>query len=196
MIRKGFFRAFILMALMWGMGTAAYGDVHRKVNQALRALKRGDALASWRAWEAAEDEFWKRLPLSIKTATFTKKAATGWGMFDPHSNRFKAGEMMYIYVEPIGYRYSLSGSGRDRFYHMRMKIGVKLSTQDGQTLFSTDSFGMFDVVSRRPNKELFFHFEINIPANVRAGKYQLSLIINDLIGNQYQSVTLPFVVTP
>ena len=130
---------------------------------------------------AAADDF--RVPLAL----FTRERATGYGMYVPReTSRFKQGESLLFYMEPVGYGYKKDGG----LFRFGATIDLKLK-QGGKVLYSKDGFLNADFSSHHRNKEIDFtgSFEMS---GAPPGEYALELLLQDLYGEGTATVTLPF----
>lgn len=136
----------------------------------------------------AMDAAWDQAPLAFGVATFTQNAADSFGQYEPRNNNtFTAGDMLHVYVEPIGYGYKRTGEQ----FEINFGTDFELRNETGQILASQDGFADLILISRNAIKEyqasLSFRFDGLLPGN-----YVLRTRLNDRNSDKSGSFSLPF----
>ncbi len=115
-------------------------------------------------------------PMSLPVAVFVKDRAAGYGMYELREggSRFKSGEAMYVYVEPLAYKYKTAGA--DVTFGLTMDFTVL--SKDGNILGGKEKFLDVSFRSHRHNTEIMLNATITIQS-APPGDYQLELTVHD-----------------
>jgi hypothetical protein len=142
---------------------------------------------------AAADKAFKdalqKTPLSLPVALFVKDKASGYGMYEAReSNRFKVGEPLKFYLEPLGYKYKRSGGLVTFGVSMDLRI-----TQNGQVLFAKDNFLDVNFDSHHDNAEVMLNGSLDL-TGAAPGDYKVELDVRDHGSSDIAHASLPFTI--
>ena len=162
---------------------------------ALAALLAGAAGAHAQSVDAvagaqkALTEALQKTPLSLPVALFVKDKPAGYGMYEArHSNRFRVGEPLLFYVEPLGYKYKYSGDV--------VTFGVSMDlllTRKDEVLYRRSDFMILDLKSHHANAELDLIGTLNLN-DAKPGDYLLEIVVRDHSSAETARTQLPFTI--
>ncbi len=177
----------ILSALL--ATNALAGTIEDNFKRAVEEAEAGNGTASAAAMREAAADLWLETPLGFSEALFVTGDTLLFGAFDPRdSNVFKAGDVVFVYAEPIGYGWRKEGD----FFVTELVVDAALLAPEGDVLWEQKEFGKFDLASRRRFMEYMLNLELNI-SGLPAGKYVLEYSLTDnVLGNQAK-ITLPLI---
>jgi len=155
----------------------AAGPMADKSAEAEGLLAMGDeqgALAAARdAFAAAWDS---TTNLVINETTLISEPASGYGIYNPRPNeKFKQGEPVLIYVEPMGFGYGNPGEG---LYSIGFFVDLKVTSDTGEVLADLQNLTELDLTSRYPNREFQANLTYNLDG-IPPGKYVLQTTLRD-----------------
>lgn len=140
---------------------------------------------------AAYLEAWAAAPLAARKAVFVTGPAAGYGLQEEReSNAFKAGEPIYIYLEPVGYGWQ-AADGLNTF---GLTVGLRILTTSEQELFAQEGFLDLTTKSAARPTEFFGNVTLNL-SGLTAGDYVLELMLDDIASDETATVSLPITVT-
>ena len=120
---------------------------------------------------------WRKTPLSIRRSLLVTAKAPIYGNYDERkTNKFRAGEQILTYMEPVGYTWKPLGDNKFQF---GVVVDFVLRTPGGTVLGGKDGFLDYKVVSRAQMQE----FMLNIATNfngIKPGDYVLTFTIHDV----------------
>lgn len=170
--------AFALFSLAAAFAPAAHaGEIADKAAEVESLLAAGDdagAVAAARevfgkAWEATSG-------LAIGETVLIAEPASGYGIYNPRpDDRFKIGEPVLIYAEPMGFGYGSPGEG---LYSIGFFVDLKVMTEAGEVLGDLQNLTELDLTSRYPNREFQANLTYNL-TGVPPGRYVLQTTLRD-----------------
>ncbi len=164
-------------ALLMSPLAAIAGPVTDKAAEVETLLGSGDdagAIAAARdmfaaAWDATTG-------LAIGETTLIVEPASGYGIYNPRpDDKFKLGEPVLIYAEPMGFGY---GSPGDGLYSIGFFVDLKVMNEAGEVLGDLQNITELDLTSRYQNRE----FQANLTYNLEGvppGRYVLQTTLRD-----------------
>lgn len=156
---------------------ALAGEIADKAAEAESLLGSGDdagAIAAARdafgmAWDATSG-------LAIGETVLIAEPASGYGIYNPRADdKFKIGEPILIYAEPMGFGYGSPGEG---LYSIGFFVDLKVLTEGGEVLGDLQNLTELELTSRYPNRE----FQANLTYNLEGvppGRYVLQTTLRD-----------------
>ena len=164
------------------------------INSAARAIEQkasiGQFAEAWDDLTKLQSLIWEKRPLGTSAALFVTAPAKGYGLYEPRENsNFKAGDPIYVYIQPVGYGYERI----DDQFRISLTADFELRTPGGQVLAEQEAFSRLSLESRVPNKEFQTSFSFTFDG-LDAGRYILLIRIRDENGGQRTEVTMPFSV--
>ncbi len=194
MTRMLMFAALLVVGLwpVFAREVRAEDEIVTALEDAREAWRAGDAL---RAYEAAYDamvRLFQEIPLQVRTIAFVTGEPAGYGMYEPRpDNRFRPGERMLLYLEPLGYRIVQ----RDDMYEYGLSADLLLLTPDGRVLGGQENFFHQNFSGHVPATQTYLVFNVEL-TGLPAGAYQLAFVIHDLYSpDQSTRVRVPMIVT-
>lgn len=171
--------------------TALAGAIAEDAGNAETLLAQGQPAEALAAFDKATDAFWAASPLQFRAALFAA-SVKGFGQYEPRADaNFRSGDTALVYLEPVGYGFTPSGSG----YDVAFTTGIEIRTAGGILLAKTDDFGRLDWHGRSESHEVQAAVGITLPT-LKPGNYQLKLTLSDAASAKQASVTLPFTIVP
>jgi hypothetical protein len=138
--------------------------------------------------EEAVRQAWVQTPLAVRRALFVTEEPGGFGIYTPRSSsRFKAGEKMILYAEPVGYLWKSLDDGQ---YEFGVKVDLIVKTPAGKVLLEKDDFGSLVFKSRVKNTELLIHLDVNLNG-APTGDYVLAYRLHDAESDKVTTIELP-----
>jgi hypothetical protein len=149
----------------------------------------GQSLDEINKREEAVRQAWVKTPLTVRRALFVSEEPAGFGIYTPRSSaRFKAGEQMIVYAEPVGFTWR---SVDDSQYEFGVKVDLIIKTAAGKTIGEQENFGNLVLRSRTQNQEFLIHLDVNV-SGAPAGDYLLAFRLHDAESDKAATIELPF----
>jgi hypothetical protein len=168
----------LLSALAVAVPNAALaGQVADHAVAAEKALEGGDAAAAIREFDRAQDALWTAMPLTIRKAEQVS-SASGVGVYTPRADhRYRSGESLHLYVEPVGYGFGDDGLGNKL---IALNVDMTLRSEAGEALGTIENITTINVSSRVKNRELFLSLNLTLDeSSLPLGKYKAEFVIRD-----------------
>lgn len=186
--------AAALLAGMFFLAGASHGHAGPVADAGARAEAlsgEGKTLAALSALDDAVDAVWTAAPLTFRKALPVARAA-GFGLYQARPDaRYRVGETVTVYVEPVGFLYGRSGA----FYTIGLVAGLAIENGSGQVL--AEARDLFDVAvrSRHKNREFNLSLSFAMP-DLKPGDYVGTFTVRDRHSQKSGSFDIPFSVTP
>ncbi|MEQ1902073.1 MAG: hypothetical protein ABL866_15235 [Devosia sp.] len=146
------------------------------------------SIASYDAVRAGLEAVWADLPLTVRNATLTDGAASGYGAYTPATaTGYKPGEAIHVYVELLGYGWRENADGT---WSVLLDVDLNLKNAAGEIVASQLKFLSADLRSRTRNLETFVAFTATL-TDFPAGDYQLDYVVHDRAGGEDTEFALP-----
>jgi hypothetical protein len=156
---------------------------------AMAGPARAQALDDLDKCEAAVLAAWQQAPLTVRIAVFVAEEPKAFGIYNPRpSARFRPGEKIILYLEPVGYGWKDVGDGQFEF---GFRVDLLLKTAAGETVGSQYNFGTFALKSRHRNREFMAHLTLTL-TDAPPGDYVVSYKLHDLETDKTATVDEPF----
>lgn len=115
--------------------------------------------------------------IGFGTTALVTQPAAGYGIYNPRpDDRFKAGEPVIIYAEPIGFDYGAPGDGLNSIgFFVDLRVA---NAETGELLGNVQNVTELDLTSRYRNRE----FQANLTYSLDGlapGKYLLTTTLRD-----------------
>jgi hypothetical protein len=137
-------------------------------------------------------DLWAAAPLHVRRALFVEERANSFGDFAAReSARFKPGEKLVVYAEPVGYVWRDEGE----FFHFGVATDFLVKSPNGQILGGQDDFGKFMLRSRARVMEFMLNLTLTLDG-APAGDYVLQFTLRDLYSDKSTKFELPFAIAP
>ena len=143
--------------------------------------------------EQALDAAWEKAPLTIREVHFVNGDPAGYGVYDARPDaKFKPGEQLVVYAEPVGYAWKANAGGSFTF---GFDIDLALKAADGTELSSKANFGHLAMTSRAKNREFFLKLTLDV-TGAEPGNYILEYKVRDIASDKSTVISLPFSLVP
>ena len=127
------------------------------------------------------------VPLSLPVVAFVTEQASGYGMYQLRGdNRFKPGEAMHVYVEPLAFKAKLDGAE----WNFGVTVDFAVLSKAGDTLVTREKFLDAAFHSHRRNTELMLNTTVSLES-APPGDYQLELTVHDKNSTDVARARLP-----
>jgi hypothetical protein len=113
--------------------------------------------------------------------TFVSSESEGYGIYkERHSNVFKPGDEVLIYVEPIGYTYrTLTDENGTKLYSIAMTADMTVTDKNGVNVGEQQDIPLIDVLSHHQNKELNADLSLTGTETLEPGDYTVKWTVTD-----------------
>lgn len=167
---------------------AVAGTIADRSAEAEKLVVKGDNLGALDALDAAVDEIWTNMPLTIRKVVLVD-SYEGFGVYAPRANAiYRPGEQVVIYTEPVGYKYGKSSLGE---LEIAIDVDVKIRDAAGKTVASKRNFGSLAKQVRYHNREFFFTLTVDL-SGVEEGKYEGVFLLRDKHSEKTAEFSVPF----
>ncbi len=156
---------------------ALAGEIADKAVEVESLLGSGDDVAALAAARDVLGKTWEATTgLAIGETALLVEPASGYGIYNPRPDeKFKLGEPVLIYAEPMGFGYGTPGEG---LFSIGFFVDLKVMTEMGEVLADLQNLTELDLTSRYPNRE----FQANLTYNLEGispGRYILQTTLRD-----------------
>lgn len=174
--RNAFATAAFLTCCLFPLGARA-GEIADKAVDVESLLGSGDDVAALAAARDVLGKTWEATTgLAIGETALLVEPASGYGIYNPRPDeKFKLGEPVLIYAEPMGFGYGTPGEG---LYSIGFFVDLKVMTEAGEVLGDLQNLTELDLTSRYKNRE----FQANLTYNLEGippGRYVLQTTLRD-----------------
>jgi hypothetical protein len=113
--------------------------------------------------------------------TFVFSESEGYGIYkERHSNVFKPGDEVIIYVEPVGYTYrTLTDENGTKLYSIEISADMTVTDKNGVDVGGEQDLPLIDVLSHHQNKELNADLSLTGTETLEPGDYILKWTVTD-----------------
>lgn len=140
------------------------------------AMGRNDYSGALKALRSSFEAFRDRAPLLLENAKYVTNDSASFGIYDPRpDDRFAAGEVIYLYVEPVGQTLAPLGDGRSEF---GFAADFSLEDEGGTVLGGQKDFANPKFSSWNTNTEIALTFNFSF-SGLKPGRYKLLLTVRD-----------------
>ncbi len=166
---------FLLLSLLLAAVPAgATEDPERLLEEAARLLREARPEAAFEAARKATVAIAGRMPFTVRKAVLVTRPVEGYGMYEARPDtRFRDGEPVLIYAEPVGFR--IEGDGPFRW---SFAADVAIATPEGEVLTGRYDFGSWTFVSQEANLETFLMLTLEF-GGLPPGSYRVIVNLRD-----------------
>jgi hypothetical protein len=113
--------------------------------------------------------------------TFVFSESEGYGIYkERHSNVFKPGDEVIIYVEPTSYTYrTLTDENGTKLYSIEISADMTVADKNGVNVGREQDLPLIDVLSHHQNKELNADLSLTGTETLEPGDYILKWTVTD-----------------
>jgi hypothetical protein len=168
-------------------GVAMAGTVLSFAQTSTPMLTADEALSKLDLLNDEVAKVWASSPLAFRNVAVVN-SAEGFGDFKPRDgDRFKAGETLMVYVEPIGFTYALE-NGR---YSFALSADLSIESDAGHIIAEGENLFMIDDSSRVQIREFYMVLSVKVP-EVKVGGYKAVYRVKDMNSGKSGSFSVPF----
>ncbi len=179
--------AVALPALLLGIGAAYAGPLVDAAERAERVMEAGEPVRALEALDQAVAKVWQEAPLAFRSWALVE-SAEGYGIYQPRENSaFRPGEIMRVYVEPVGFGYG----GGEGTYEVALHADLALETPGGQILAEGKDIFSIRVPSRNRIREFNMTLSFAVP-QLAPGPYQAVFTVRDRHSDKSGEFKVPF----
>ena len=162
-----------------------------------RAVKATPAAAtsdkSYEAAQADADAAWEKAPLTVGKLYFLKEKAAEFGVYTKRTNAdFKHGDVAYIYMEPVSYKW---GTQQDGMYKFGFSMDLNLKIKKGDVDVDVPDFLKLPMTNRYKLKNLYANIDLTLKDTLPVGDYVLKLTVHDLNTGATASSEMPLTIS-
>lgn len=181
--------AAVFAALMPRPGSCQ--EVSAQLSSVQEKVKKGQLLEAFEELKEAELTVWRAMPsMAARKVVLVEKEPAFFGSYVPKPDgSYRAGEPIYMYIEPAGYTIRETDGG----YSFSLTADFTLVGTEGQILGGQRDFGRWEMNSRRPVMEfmMFFTFDFS---GLSPGTYTIETIIKDTLSEKTLELSTPVVI--
>lgn len=154
----------------------------------LAPVAHAETLEDLEAAEAAVFEVWDKMPLTIRDAALITSPSQGFrGYFERPNTKYKKGETIFIYAEPVGFDWrNLSGDT----YIIDLTFEIVIRDSEGGT-YAELTHQLGPTVSQTKAREFSTDINLDIPS-APVGDYTVEVVTHDENSDESTSFELPF----
>ncbi|MDX3924768.1 MAG: hypothetical protein QHC90_03035 [Shinella sp.] len=154
---------------------------------------KGNTVGAHDAVRDAFGAFAATLPFTIGKVAFVDGKPEGYGMYTQRgSNRFRPGEELVSYVEPVGLTWRAVDAGK---LESEFTVDLELVDSRGEILAEQKAFGSFTFKSAVRNQEVFAKLTLSLD-EPPAGDYLLRYRFRDAASGAVATTEQPFTIAP
>jgi hypothetical protein len=153
------------------------------------ALGRSDFSAALAALRSSFETFRERSPLLLENVKFVTTDSASFGIYEPRaSDEFAAGDVIYLYLEPVGQVLKGSADGRHEF---GFRADFSLEDASAKVLGGQKDFASPRFSSWNLNTEIALTFNFSF-SGLPPGRYKILLTVRDAHSAKSASVEKSF----
>ncbi len=163
-------------------GSSPFDAVFTEFKSTLEGKNHLQALASL---HRMLEDFWAQAPLLMANPRFVKSAGNSYGIYEPkEDDQFTAGEVIYLYMEPVGFTVKANPGGWREF---GFTADFKVEDSAGKVLGGQNDFATLPFKSWNYNTEiaLTFNYTFN---GLASGRYKIVTVVKDMHADKKATV--------
>lgn len=175
-----------------GKEPAASGAFEAGFDRFSEAFAKSDYPGALAALRSSFEAFRERTPLLLENVKFVTTDSASFGIYDLRAgDTFAAGDVIYLYLEPVGQVLKADGSGRHVF---GFAADFSLEDETGRVLGGQKDFANPSFSSWNFNTEIALTFNFSF-SGLAAGRYKIVLTVRDANSTKSATVAKTFVMT-
>jgi hypothetical protein len=160
-----------------GAGTTPSGLFDSKLAQLKEAMEKNDDAGALAALRSTFETFWEKTPLLLNNVKFVMSESASYGIYTPKATEeFAPGEVIYLYLEPVGQTLKKNERGQ---YDFGFTADFTLEDETGKVLGGQKDFVNPSFTSWNFNTEIALTFNFTF-TGLQAGKYKIVLLVKDV----------------
>ncbi len=153
------------------------------------ALGKGDFTVALASLRSSFEAFREKSPLLLENVKFVTSESASFGIYEPRaSDEFAAGDVIYLYLEPVGQLLKDSG---DRKHEFGFSADFSLEDATGKVLGGQKDFASPRFSSWNFNTEIALTFNFSF-TGLEAGRYKILLTVRDAHSTKSATVEKSF----
>ena len=150
-----------------------------------------DFVQEYRALRASLEAFWQRAPLLLNNVRFVQGTGNSYGIYDPRPTAaFRAGEPIYLYLEPVGYTLKKNPTG---LYEFGFSADFTVKDAAGKVLGGQTGFADLNFRSWNFNTEVALTFTYRF-SGLKKGSYKVVTVVHDKFSDKRATVEQAFTI--
>jgi hypothetical protein len=129
-------------------------------------------------------------PLGIKVLSFIKSEKGFGNIVKKNGNLFTRGDILLVYIEPIGYKIIKDGN----YYKIKVSQDAKIIDSKGKTKFERKDWVIMDKSFITPSIPFYITNRISNIGNLPSGEYTYEITINDLYARKFYKKSIKFII--
>ncbi len=153
------------------------------------AMGKSDFSAALADLRSSFEAFRERSPLLLQNVKFVMNESASYGIYEPRTtDAFAAGDVIYLYLEPVGQVLKGSGDGRNEF---GFAADFSLEDATGKVLGGQKDFASPRFSSWNFNTEIALTFNFSF-TGLQPGRYKILLAVRDAHSTKSATVEKSF----
>jgi hypothetical protein len=160
-----------------GAGTTPSSLFDSKLAQLQEAMEKNDDAGALAVLRSTFEAFWEKTPLLLNNVKFVMGESASYGIYTPKAtDEFAPGEVIYLYLEPVGQTLKKNERGQ---YDFGFTADFTLEDETGKVLGGQKDFVNPSFTSWNFNTEIALTFNFTF-TGLQAGKYKIVLLVKDV----------------
>jgi hypothetical protein len=174
-----------------GAGTTPPTLVDSNLAQFKEAMGKNDDAGALAALRSTFEMFWEKTPLLLNNVKFVMSESASYGIYTPKATEeFAPGEVIYLYLEPVGQTLKKNEQGQ---YDFGFTADFALEDETGKVLGGQKGFVNPRFTSWNFNTEIALTFNFTF-SGLQVGKYKIVLSVKDVNSAKTATVNKVFAI--
>jgi len=185
---------FVSLSLICGGIILAASEINlaRMLKEAQTNYEQGKYFDSYMKLRAASLDVWSKCPLTLHNVHFVVDEPAAFGMYNPRPNAvFKRGEIIRVYMEPIGFTIKQQGG----FKQFSLSTDFNILDAEGNVLAGKRNFGTFPFKSRSHITQFMLNLTYTL-TGAEPGKYKIETVVRDNFSPKRASIIQDIEIMP
>lgn len=153
------------------------------------AIGKGDFPRALAALRSSFEAFRAKSPLLLENVKFVTSDSASYGIYDPRpTDEFAAGDVIYLYLEPVGQTLKDAPDGKHEF---GFQADFSLEDASGKVMGGQKDFASPRFASWNYNTEIALTFNFTF-SGLQAGRYKIVLTVRDAHSDKSATVEKTF----
>jgi hypothetical protein len=181
---------FIVFGYCSFMAEKSYAENPAGMESIKQAVEEASPLEAVKLLNEARLSAWSKCPLTATKSLLVSQKASGFGIYQARpNNKYRSGEPVLLYVQPIGYTYKKQGAQ----YQFGLTADFTFLTEGGDVLAGKRGFGNWVMTSHERNTEFFMNLTYTL-SGVKPGNYIIETILNDKFSDKTTKIRTPVII--
>jgi hypothetical protein len=174
-----------------GAGTTPQTLFDSSLAQFKEAMGKNDDSGALAALRSTFEMFWEKTPLLLNNVKFVMSESASYGIYTPKpTEEFAPGEVIYLYLEPVGQTLKKNERGQ---YDFGFTADFVLEDETGKVLGGQNDFVNPSFTSWNFNTEIALTFNFTF-SGLQAGKYKIVLTVKDVQSAKTAAINKVFAI--